>query len=109
MAAHELTAQPLDDAARTRLRQLDTVLADLEELNLNEVTKLPSRVGINLVSIGIDDPYRWTITQLIDLVFDEQAKAMEEIRARPAARFAARRPLAFMRPLSALFSSGNRR
>jgi hypothetical protein len=94
------TAAQLDDAPRTRLRQLDAVLGDLEELNLNDVSTLPVSVGSVLISLGIDHPYAGTITDLIDLVFEEQAKVMTEIRAVP--RFAPRRSLLGLQPAGRL-------
>lgn len=96
MAATHIAPQLDDDGLRMRLRQLDVALDSLEELNLNDVTTLPVEVGSVLVSLGIKDPHNSTITELIDLVFDEQAKAMAAIQTVP--RFAPRRSLLRLQP-----------
>ena len=93
-------APPLDSTPRMRLRQLDGVLDELEELNLKEACTLPVRVGNILIAIGLEDPYRSTITELIDLVFEEQAKVMTEMRAVP--RFLMRRPFVGIQPIVGL-------
>ena len=99
MAATYIASQ-LDNTPRLRLRQLDAVLDDLEELNLKEVSTLPVRVGSLLISIGVDNPYRSTITKLIDFIFDEQAKVMAQMRTVP--RFAPRRGFAGIQPADRL-------
>jgi hypothetical protein len=65
---------------------LDRLLEDLEDLNLKDMTYLPTRVGSDLQGFGVTDPYRWSIAELIDQVFDLQAPVLEYLRARRALR-----------------------
>ena len=66
---------------RRQLRVLDRLLDELEDLNLNGMTCVPTRVGGDLQRHGVDDPYRWSITELIDKVFDLQQPLLERLRA----------------------------
>jgi hypothetical protein len=65
-------AQANDSPLERRLRQLDAMLDALEDLNLNGMRFLPVRVGSALIDLGIENPYRWSITQLIDKVLELQ-------------------------------------
>ena len=68
------------EAPRTRLRKLDRLLDDLEDLNLAEMTHLPIRVGSDLQGFGVSDPYRRTISELIDQVFELQVPLLQALR-----------------------------
>lgn len=68
-------------APRRQLRMLDRLLNSLEELNLNDMTCVPTRVGGDLQQYGVDDPYRCSITELIDKVFELQQPVLERLRA----------------------------
>ena len=67
-------------APRRQLRILDRLLDELEDLNLNGMTCVPTRVGGDLQRNGVDDPYRWSISELIDKVFDLQQPVLERLR-----------------------------
>jgi hypothetical protein len=78
------------EAPRALLRKLDRLLSDLEDLNLNEMTHLPIRVGSDLQGLGVSDPYRRSIPDLIDRVFELQEPVLQALRGhrgtpRPAA------------------------
>jgi hypothetical protein len=66
---------------RSRLRELDRLLDDLEDLNLNDMTHLPIRIGCDLQDLGITDPYRKSISDLIDRVFELQEPLLQTLRA----------------------------
>ncbi len=54
---------------RNRLRRLDDVLEALEQLNLHDRTDLPDPLRSRLVELGIEQPDRFTVTQLIEKVW----------------------------------------
>lgn len=56
------------------------MLEALEDLNLRDMTSLPTRIGGELQRAGVADPYRWSITELIDVVFDLQEPLLERLR-----------------------------
>jgi hypothetical protein len=78
------------DPPRIRLRKLDRLLDDLEDLNLNEMTHLPNRVGSALRYFGVAEPQRRSISELIDEVFELQEPLLETLRTRRSAPRAAR-------------------
>jgi hypothetical protein len=57
---------------RSNLRRLHDILEVLEQLNLNDRTELPRPVADSLVGIGVDNPYHFTIPQLIEKVWAQQ-------------------------------------
>ena len=61
-----------DDERRTQLRRLDDILEALEQLNLHDQTELPPRLEQRLVETGVDTPRQYTITQLIEKVWEVQ-------------------------------------
>lgn len=69
---------------RSRLRQLDAALDDLEDLNLREVVEIPPRVGNALVDLGVDDPYAQSVNELIERVFQLQEPVLAAVRLRSA-------------------------
>jgi hypothetical protein len=73
----------LDDLARRRLRRIDTLLEQLENLNLFNCRHLPERLVEQLEHLGIDDPYANSITGLIDRVFELEQPLLELIHGRP--------------------------
>ena len=73
----------LDDLARRRLRRIDTLLEQLENLNLFDCGHLPERLVVQLEHLGIDDPYASTITGLIERVFELEQPLLELIHGRP--------------------------
>jgi hypothetical protein len=60
---------------------LDHLLDDLEDLNMKDMTYLPTRIGSGLVRFGVPDPYRWSIAELIEQVFALQEPLMVKLRA----------------------------
>jgi hypothetical protein len=76
----------LNSSPGDRLRQLDAVLDDLEDLNLRDLANLPVRVGSALMDLGIDDPYIHSITELIDRVFELQEPVLAAVRSQAAFR-----------------------
>jgi hypothetical protein len=77
---------------RVELQILDGVLDELEQLNLHEMTSIPSRVGGRLERLGVADPYGCSIAELIDRVFDLQEPVLQRLRAHSARPAPARRP-----------------
>jgi hypothetical protein len=69
---------------RDRLRQLDSVLDDLEDLNLGDLTEIPVRIANALIDLGVDDPYVHSITELIDRVFELQEPVLAAVRSESA-------------------------
>lgn len=57
---------------RNNLRRLDDVLEALEQLNLHDQTELNDALARRLVEVGIQQPYDFTITQLIEKVWGIQ-------------------------------------
>ena len=80
MGADTLTL--FDDSPRRHLRKLDSVLDQLEELNLRDMSHLPVRLGSALQRLGVGNPYHMSITQLIDTVFDMEEPLLEALRMR---------------------------
>ena len=72
------------EAFRTRLRKLDRLLDDLEDLNLRDMNHIPTRVGSDLQDCGVNNPYRWSIAELIDRVFELQEPLLETLSTRRA-------------------------
>jgi hypothetical protein len=59
---------------------LDQLLDDLEDLNMKDMTYLPTRIGSVLLRFGVTDPYRWSIAELIEQVFTLQEPLMVNLR-----------------------------
>ena len=76
----------INSSPRDRLRQLDGLLEDLEDLNLRDLVDLPVRIGSALMDLGVDDPYLLTVTELIDRVFDLQEPVLAAVRSGSALR-----------------------
>jgi hypothetical protein len=70
--------------SRERLRRLDSVLDDLEDLNLSDLSEIPVRIGDALIDLGVDDPYLHSITELIDRVFELQEPVLAAVRSESA-------------------------
>ena len=62
---------PPDERRRT-LRRLDDILEALEQLNLAEKRELPDMLAIRLIELGIQDPRKFTVPQLIEKVWAVQ-------------------------------------
>lgn len=71
-----------DDFARHRLRRLDSLLDQLEALNLAEITPLPRRIATALQNAGVESPAERTVTELIDRVFDLQEPILKLMASR---------------------------
>jgi len=61
-----------DDERRRSLRRLDDLLETLEQLNLHERTKLPQYIAERLVALGVEDPMKIPVPQLIEQVWAMQ-------------------------------------
>jgi hypothetical protein len=70
------------DRARLRLRRLDHLLDQLEELNLRDEVQVSPPVAYALETEGVDDPYVFSVTDLINRVFDIQEPLLALIRDR---------------------------
>jgi hypothetical protein len=84
-----MVAYPLgefEETPRHRLRRLDFLLEELEDLNLRDMSNLPVRVGSALQRFGVEDPYRRSIPELIDRVFDLQEPVLAMLRPGPIQR-----------------------
>ena len=71
-----------DDRPRLRLRRLDGLLGQLEELNLRDAVRVSRSIATALESEGVDNPQAFSITDLIDRVFDIQEPLLRSIRER---------------------------
>jgi len=87
------TERPLssDPLRRVRLRRLDDLLAELEDLNLHGATALPARLAEKLRAAGVGHPSEASITEVIDLLFRAQERYLQPMptirtgrRMRPA-------------------------
>jgi hypothetical protein len=64
---------PLPPEERRRnLRRLDDILEALEQLNLNDQTELTDTLALRLEELGIEEPRRHPIPQLIEKVWAVQ-------------------------------------
>jgi hypothetical protein len=79
--ATHLAIETPQGTPRRQLRKLDGLLDALEELNMNDMTCVPTRVGGDLQHYGVVDPYRCSIPELIDKVFELQQPLLERLRA----------------------------
>jgi hypothetical protein len=70
------------DRARLRLRRLDHLLDQLEELNLHDEEQVSPPVAYALETEGVVDPYVFSVTDLINRVFDIQEPLLALIRDR---------------------------
>lgn len=61
------------------------MLDTLEGLNLDGARFLPLSVGSALIDLGINNPYRFSITHLIDIVLDLE-KPLLRIKSNVVAR-----------------------
>ena len=57
---------------RNNLRRLDDILEALEQLNLAEKRDLPDLLAMRLVELGVEEPRKFTIAQLIEKVWAVQ-------------------------------------
>lgn len=60
------------DNRRQNLRRLDDILEALEQLNLADQRELPDLLAMRLVELGVEDPRRHSIAQLIEKVWAVQ-------------------------------------
>jgi len=60
------------DERRRTLRRLDDILEALEQLNLQDRRDLPDMLAIRLIELGINDPRKHTVPQLIEKVWGVQ-------------------------------------
>jgi len=60
------------DNRRQNLRRLDDILEALEQLNLAEKRDLPDLLAMRLVELGVDEPRKHSIAQLIERVWAVQ-------------------------------------
>jgi hypothetical protein len=84
-----MVADPLEDVTespRYRLRRLDFLLEELEDLIFRDMTHLPVRVGSALQRVGVSDPYRWSIPDLLDRIFELQEPILAILRQRSISR-----------------------
>lgn len=58
--------------ARAHLHALDSLLDDLERLNLVDAVKIPAALEERLEGVGIASPPGTTVTRLIERVFEKQ-------------------------------------
>jgi hypothetical protein len=75
----------INSSPRIKLRHLDGLLDDLEDLNLREIVEIPVRLGSSLVDLGVDNPYTQTVNELIERVFELQEPILAAVRLRAAA------------------------
>jgi hypothetical protein len=59
---------------RIQLHRLDTMLAELEGLNLRGVDIVPDHLANRLRAVGVGHPREATVTEVIDLVFRAQER-----------------------------------
>ena len=61
-----------DEERRRSLRRLDDLLETLEQLNLNDRTKLPQYIAERLIALGVAEPTKIRVPQLIEQVWAMQ-------------------------------------
>jgi hypothetical protein len=61
-----------DKERRSTLRRLDDILDALEQLNLHDRTELTEGLAESLVLLGVDEPYKIPIPQLIERIWAMQ-------------------------------------
>jgi hypothetical protein len=59
---------------RIQLQRLDSVLGELESLNLRGVEQAPAHISERLRGVGVGHPTGASVTELIDLVFRAQER-----------------------------------
>ncbi|MHB8509505.1 MAG: hypothetical protein ACYDGR_12790 [Candidatus Dormibacteria bacterium] len=64
---------------KRKLRRLDSLLNDLEELNYFRAPIAPKYLVVELIAEGVPARPTYSITRLMDLVFDEQEKYLRPI------------------------------
>jgi hypothetical protein len=84
-----LAPRPMEDdegesqeMSRIHLTLLDFILDELEDLNVKGRTRISVRVSSDLKRMGVDQPNRWSITELIDRVFELQEPVLRRLRER---------------------------
>lgn len=84
-----LAPEPMEDdgvesqeMSRIHLTLLDFILDELEDLNVKGRTRISVRVCSDLKRMGVDQPNRWSITELIDRVFELQEPVLRRLRER---------------------------
>jgi len=60
------------DERRNHLRRLDDILEALEQMNLNEQTKVSDLLADRLEQLGVEGPRAFTVPQLIEKVWSYQ-------------------------------------
>ena len=75
---------------RIQLHRLDSLLAELEALNLRGVSVVPHDLSLRLRSAGVGHPTAATVSDVIDLVFRSQERYLQpmpgaRVRSRSAA------------------------
>jgi hypothetical protein len=60
------------DERRQHLRRLDDILELLEQMNLNEQTRISEALATRLEELGVEEPRRYTPAQLIEKVWSYQ-------------------------------------
>jgi hypothetical protein len=74
---------------RFELQRLDTLLSELESLNLEDRFKVPENLGHRLRRAGVGYPREATVSEVIDLVFRAQERFLQPLETRTGKRSAA--------------------
>lgn len=61
-----------EDERRQRLRRLDDILETLEQLNLHDRTEISNQLAERLIRMGIEEPTKIPVPQLIERVWAMQ-------------------------------------
>jgi hypothetical protein len=69
---------------KSRLRVLDYLLEDLEQLNLDDVSVVPAWLAARLEDEGIATPSAHTPSQLIELVWEKQEPYCKPLKGQPS-------------------------
>ena len=75
-----------DAERRAALRLTDDILEELEQLNLEDAAGVPEPLTEALRRIGVEDPRRHTLPQLISIVLDKQRRYLRGGGAGPERR-----------------------
>ena len=66
-----------ETARRDRLHELDSLLDQLEQLNLKDSNQLTSQLRERLAAIGVSAPSRANVTELIERVWEVQEQYLQ--------------------------------
>ena len=69
-----------------QIARITALLEELEDLIFRDMTQLPVRVGSALQRVGVSDPYRWSIPDLLDRIFELQEPILALLRQRSISR-----------------------